>query len=84
MIEISEDLIIGSIVFLFLLMTGVIGALASAKKQVIMSLFEVLFDVGVGSDPITILPAGIILGTIVVVFVAIPGTIGLFRLLTSR
>lgn len=84
MLEISKNLVVGSIVFLFLLIYGVVGAITSAKWLIITSLFEALLDVGIGSEPIIMLPAGIILWAIVIVFIAIPGSIGLFRLMTSQ
>lgn len=84
MVEISEDLVLGSIGFIILLMSGAVGALTSAKWEIITNLFSVLSGLDLGTSLLSVLPVAIILYTIIIVFFAIPGTVGLFRMMTNQ
>jgi len=83
-VEISEDLVLGSIGFIILLMSGAVGAFTSAKREILMTLFSVLSGLDLGAGLLSALPVAIILYTIIVVFFAIPGTVGLFRMMTNQ
>ena len=83
-VEVSEELIFGSMVFFILLVTGVIGEISSAKWEITTSLFSTLLGMNLSFNPVSAIPVGVILLAILVVFITIPGTVGLFRLLTNN
>jgi hypothetical protein len=83
MLDITKETVVGVFIFLYLLGHGVIQAITSAKWEIINSLLSTLLKLDPGFDPLSLIPTVMILTVIVLVFLAIPGTIGFLRMLTE-
>jgi len=75
---------IGVFTFLLLLVYGVVDAISRAKDIILDTLFSTMFSLDFGSKLASMIAITMLLLTAFVVFIAIPGKFGLFRMLIGN
>jgi len=75
---------IGVFAFLLLLAYGVVDAISRAKDAILDTLFSTMFSLDFGSNLASMIAIIMLLLTAFVVFIAIPGKLGLFRMLIGN